>query len=191
MAFDDTMVDIYFDRYQKDIEKTIAALRKEFTLVKASRANSALVEDILVDYYGVQTPIKQLANFSTPEARVLVISVWDKTAIPNVSKAIAAANIGINPMDDGKVIRLIFPELTEESRKELCKKVRAMGENAKVSIRNHRRVINDGLKKLEKNGDISEDYLKRYEDNVEKITAENILEIEQIVKAKEQEVLIV
>ena len=152
-----------FDEFETRLENGVNNLQGEFAKLKAGRANPHLLDKITVDYYGTPTPIKQVGNISVPEARLLVISVWDKSILKNVEKAIIAANIGITPNNDGNVIRLVFPELTQDSRKALCKEIKAMSENVKVSLRNARRDANDAIKKLKKDGQITEDEAASYE----------------------------
>nr|MDK7243755.1 ribosome recycling factor [Staphylococcus lugdunensis] len=153
------------------------------------RANSNLLNGVTVDYYGAPTPVQQLASINVPEARLLVISPYDKTSVKDIERAIIAANLGVNPTSDGEVIRITVPALTEERRKELVKDVKKVGEDAKVSIRNIRRDINDQLKKDEKNGDITEDDLRTQSDDVQKATDDSIKEIDQLVGDKEKDIM--
>ncbi|MDU0995614.1 MAG: ribosome recycling factor, partial [Staphylococcus lugdunensis] len=155
----------------------------------AGRANSNLLNGVTVDYYGAPTPVQQLASINVPEARLLVISPYDKTSVKDIERAIIAANLGVNPTSDGEVIRITVPALTEERRKELVKDVKKVGEDAKVSIRNIRRDINDQLKKDEKNGDITEDDLRSQSDDVQKATDDSIKEIDQLVGDKEKDIM--
>ena len=171
------------------MDKTITALENEFRSINAGRANPALLERISADYYGVPTPINQMAAIQTPDARTLLIQPWDKSAMKLITKAIQASDIGINPTDDGSVIRLVFPAPTEERRKELCKKVSKMGEEAKVAIRNLRRDANDHLKKMEKEHEITEHDLKKALDDIQKATEKTIKEIDDIVAAKDKEIM--
>ncbi len=187
MVFENPQVKEMFDNYSVKLDKSINSYVYELNDLKVGRANPHLVEKIMVDYYGVQTPISQVGNISIPEARLLVISVWDKSMLTVVEKAIIAANIGINPTNDGKVIRLNFPELTEERRKDLVKVLKSLTENCKVVLRNVRRDINDSLKKMKK--DISEDQIKTYEAEVDKILNKKIEEVDQLYKNKEKEIL--
>ena len=161
----------------------------ELKSIRAGRANPHILDKITVDYYGTPTPINNMANITIPEARLLVISVWDKSALKNVEKAILAANIGITPNNDGNVIRLIFPELTEERRKSLVKDLKADSENAKIVLRNARRDAIDALKKLEKSSEITEDDLKDFTADVDKRLAAQIEDIEKLTRDKEQEIL--
>lgn len=171
------------------MEKTVSVLRSEINSVRAGRANPQLLDSIRVDYYGTPTPISQVGNVSAPEPRLLVISPWDNKLIPLIEKAIRVSDLGINPINDGKVIRLAVPELTEERRKELVKNVHKLGEEARVAIRNVRRDANDGLKKLQKSSEITEDELKRFEDDIQKMTDRYGKIIEDILKEKEKEML--
>ena len=169
--------------------KTIKVLQDEFAALRAGRANPHCLDRILVDYYGTPTPIQQLGNLSTPEPRILQISIWDTKAIKDVEKAIQKSDLGINPTNDGKNIRLVFPELTQERRKELCKTVKKKAEDSKVAIRSIRRDANDQLKKLEKASEITEDDLKAYNDDVQKMTDDFIKEIDSLSAAKEKEIM--
>ena len=148
-----------------------------------------MLDRIAVDYYGTMTPINQLGNISTPEPRMLIIALWDTKMIPAVEKAIQKSDLGINPANDGKIIRLVFPELTEERRKDLVKTVRKKGEESKVAIRNIRRDLNDQIKKQKKDGDLTEDDQKRLEEKGQKMTDEFIKDIDAILAAKEKEIL--
>lgn len=171
------------------MQKSIDNLSRELANISAGRANSNLLNGVTVDYYGAPTPVQQLASINVPEARLLVISPYDKTSVDDIEKAIIAANLGVNPTSDGEVIRISVPALTEERRKELVKNVKKIGEDSKVSIRNIRRDINDHLKKEEKNGDITEDDLRSQTDDVQKATDNSIKEIDQLVDDKEQDIM--
>ena len=162
-------------------KKTISVLKEELNTVRAGRANAALLDKVMVDYYGTPTPLKNLSNISVPDPRTLLISPFDPKSIHEIEKAINIANIGINPSNDGKCVRLVIPQVTEERRKELTKTVKKMGEDCKVAIRNLRRDANDDLKKLEKNHEITEDDLKKALDDVQKATDKTIKEIDQVV----------
>ena len=179
------------DITKERMQKTIAVLKTELGGLRAGRANPQLLDRILVDYYGTPTPIQQLGNVSTPEPRMLLISVWDSKAIPAVEKAIQKSDLGINPSNDGKVIRLIFPELNEERRKELAKAVKKKGEESKIAIRAIRRDANEQIKKDEKDSVITEDDRKELDDKVQKLTDDLIKEIENVLAAKEKEILAV
>ena len=170
-------------------KKTISVLKEELNTVRAGRANAALLDKVMVDYYGTPTPLKNLSNISVPDPRTLLISPFDPKSIHEIEKAINIANIGINPSNDGKCVRLVIPQVTEERRKELTKKVKKMGEDSKVAIRNLRRDANDDLKKLEKNHEITEDDLKKALDDVQKATDKTIKEIDQVVAEKEKEIM--
>lgn len=178
-----------FDEFETKLEHGVQSLQGEFAKLKAGRANPHILDKITVDYYGTPTPIKQVGNISVPEARLLVISVWDTSILKNVEKAIIAANIGITPNNDGTVIRLVFPELTEERRKALVKELRQNTENCRVVLRNARRDAIDALKKAEKASTITEDDLKTFTADVEKALAKRIEDIEKLAKDKEQEIL--
>lgn len=182
------MADI-LDATRERMNKTISVLQQELNGLRAGRANPQVLDRVMVDYYGTPTPINQLGNISTPEPRMLVIAVWDQKAIPAVEKAIQKSDVGINPSNDGKVIRLVFPELTEERRKELVKVVRKKGEESKVAIRSIRRDANEQIKKQQKGNELTEDDLKRLEEKIQKLTDELIREIDTIVSAKEKEIL--
>ncbi|GGG86286.1 ribosome recycling factor [Staphylococcus croceilyticus] len=171
------------------MKKSIDNLSRELANISAGRANSNLLNGVTVDYYGAPTPVQQLASINVPEARLLVISPYDKTSVADIEKAIIAANLGVNPTSDGEVIRITVPALTEERRKELVKNVKKIGEDAKVSIRNIRRDINDQLKKDEKNGDITEDDLRSQTEDVQKATDNSIKEIDQLVEDKEKDIM--
>lgn len=170
-------------------KKTISVLKEELNTVRAGRANAALLDKVMVDYYGTMTPLKNLSNISVPDPRTLLISPFDPKSIGEIEKAINIANIGINPSNDGKCVRLAIPQVTEERRKELTKTVKKMGEDSKVAIRNLRRDANDELKKLEKNHEITEDDLKKALDDVQKATDKTIKEIDQVVADKEKEIM--
>lgn len=169
--------------------KTLDVLHDELSRLRAGRANTALLDRVSVDYYGAPTPITQLANISVPEARQITIQPWDATIIGHIEKAILASDIGITPNSDGKVIRLIFPSLTEERRKELTKTVKKEGENSKVAIRAIRRDMIEHLKKQKKDGEITEDDLKESEKDIQKITDEYVAKIDKIVEAKIDEIM--
>ena len=171
------------------MEKTLEHLTREFAGLRAGRANPAMLDRILVDYYGSPTPINQLANIGVPEPEALVIQPWDKSSIPDIEKAIMKSDLGVNPSNDGNVIRIAIPSLTEERRKELVKVVRKRAEESKVAIRNIRREANDSLKALEKNGQISEDEQKKRLEEVQKITDNHIKEIDKLAGGKEKDIM--
>lgn len=174
---------------EERMEKAVEALKKELSKIRTGRASAKLLEHISVDYYGAPTPIPQMASISVPEARMLVIKPYDRSMLKEVEKAILASNLGITPTNDGQVVRIVFPPLTEERRKELAKLVSKHGEDAKVAVRNVRRDANEQLKKLEKDKVISEDDLKGYMEDVQKLTDEYIEKIEKVVEEKEQDIL--
>ena len=176
--------------YESKMTKTMASLEGELGAIRAGRANPNVLNRITVDYYGTPTPIQQVANVSVPEPRMIQIQPWDKSLLKEVSKAIQTSDLGINPSNDGSVIRLVFPELTEERRKELVKDVKKKGEAAKVAIRNIRRDGNDHFKKL-KGTDISEDEIKDREDDLQKMTDKYIKEVDKAVDVKSKEVMTV
>lgn len=189
MAIDSLEVLEAFDGFENKLEKSISSMKYEFQQMKAGRANPHILDKVLVNYYGTETPVNQLGNISVPEARVLLISVWDQSALKDVEKAIIAANIGMTPNNDGKVIRLIFPELNEERRKELVKQLKQVSENTKVVMRNARRDINDSLKKYKKDSIITEDECANFEKDVDKKLSEYIDNVEKLAKEKEKEVM--
>ncbi len=178
-----------FDSAQDKMKKTTNVLKKDLVGLRAGRANPQLLDRIMVDYYGVSTPLNQLGNISSPEPRLLVISLWDTKMIAEVEKAIQKSDLGINPMNDGKVIRLVFPELTEERRRELVKVTKKKGEESKIAIRSIRREANEQLKRLKKDSAITEDELRSGEENVQKLTDQFIKDIDEIVEAKEKEIM--
>ncbi|RID87140.1 ribosome recycling factor [Peribacillus asahii] len=173
------------------MEKAISAYTRELATIRAGRANASLLDKVFVDYYGAPTPVNQLAGISVPEARLLVIQPYDKTILGEIEKAILKSDLGLNPTNDGSLIRIAIPALTEERRKELVKVVKKEAEEAKIAIRNIRRDGNDDLKKLEKNGEITEDDLRGYADDIQKMTDQHISKIDDITKDKEQEILAV
>lgn len=177
----------------KDIEnkmaRAISALKEEVAGIRAGRANPAILDKITVDYYGVPTPINQLSSISVPEARVIVIQPWEAKMLKDIEKAIQKSDIGINPNNDGNVLRLIFPVLTEERRKELTKQVKKYGENAKIAIRAVRREAIDDFKTQKKNSEITEDDLKVAENDVQKLTDKYIAEVDKVVENKEKEIM--
>lgn len=177
------------DQTKDRMDKAIAALTRELASIRAGRANASLLDRITVDYYGAPTPLNQMAGISTPEPRLLVIQPYDKSILGDIEKAIMKSDIGITPSNDGSIIRLAVPALTEERRKELVKLVKKEGEDSKVAIRNIRRDGNDELKKLEKAGDITEDELRRESDEIQKLTDSFIEKIDGIAKDKENEIM--
>lgn len=189
MSYGIDSVDLIFEEMKEKFAKTAHNFSTELKSMRAGRANPHILDKITVDYYGTPTPINNMANITVPEARLLVISVWDKSALKNVEKAILAANIGINPNNDGNVIRLIFPELTEERRKSLVKELKNNAESTKIVLRNARRDAIDALKKLEKDSEITEDDLKDFTADVDKALSAEIDDIDKLTKDKEQEIL--
>ncbi|MDR1619917.1 MAG: ribosome recycling factor [Clostridiales bacterium] len=177
------------DKAREKMHKSIFVLQQELSGLRAGRANAQLLDRIMVDYYGTPTPINQMGNIAAPEPRVLTISVWDQKAITAVEKAIQKSDIGINPSNDGKLIRLVFPELTEERRKELVKVVRKKGEETKVAVRSIRRDANEQIKKERKNGFVTEDDQKLMEDRIQKLTDDIIKEVDGVIVIKEKEIL--
>lgn len=176
---------------EENMNKAIKSLQNQLTKVRTGRATASVLDGISADYYGSATPVKQLGQISTPEARLLQIQPFDKTAIPAIEKAILAANIGLTPGNDGNFIRIQFPALTEDKRKAFVKDVKKMGEDAKVAIRNIRRDQNDKVKSAEKDKKVSEDESKKIQDEIQKITDNFIKEVDKVVEAKEKELLTV
>ncbi|WP_042273564.1 ribosome recycling factor [[Clostridium] dakarense] len=174
---------------QDKMAKTIEALKYDYTSIRAGRASAQMLDKIRVDYYGTPTPVNQIGAVSVPEPRTIMISPWDKTAMSEIEKAIRNSDLGLNPTNDGNVIRLSVPALTEERRKELAKQVNKVAEEFKVRLRNERRDANDKLKKMEKDGEISEDELKKAQDEVQKITDKFIKDIDAVAKAKEADIM--
>lgn len=171
------------------MKKAINVLKSELATLRAGRATPSLVDKINVDYYGVSTPLNQLANISAPEPRLLVIQPWDPKSIGDIEKAILKSDLGITPSNDGKVIRLVIPQLTEERRRELVRVVSKKTEECKIAIRNIRREMNDILKTMEKDSEISEDEFHRAQDEIQKITDNHIKEVDEVFKSKESEIL--
>lgn len=176
-----------FTEYENKMKKTVEVLHTQFTSVRAGRANAAVLDHIRVEYYGAPTPIQQIASISTPDPRSIVIQPWDASSLKAIEKAIQTSDLGINPTNDGRVIRLLFPQLTEERRKELVKQVSKYGEEAKVAVRNIRRDAMEVFKTQKKKSEITEDDLKDIEKNLQKLTDEYIKEIEKIADKKEKE----
>ena len=177
--------------YEDKMEKTMNNLAEEFGSIRAGRANPHVLDKLRVDYYGTPSPIQTVANVSVPEPRMIQIQPWEASLVKVIEKAILVSDLGINPTNDGKVIRLIFPELTEERRKELAKDVKKKGENAKVAIRNIRRDAIDHVKKMGKADDLSEDEVKDLEDGIQKLTDKYVANIDKAVEAKTKEILTV
>lgn len=179
----------YVKPYEENMQKTIDHLIGELATVRAGRANPAVLDKITVDYYGTPTKINQMAAVSVAEARILVISPWDPSTISKISKAIMASDIGINPTDDGRNLRLVFPQLTEERRKDLVKEIKKMGEEGKVAIRNIRRDAIEKFKAMQKKSEITEDDLKDLTDEIQKATDVKIKAVDEAVKSKENEIM--
>ena len=177
--------------YEEKMNKTLDSLNNDFGTIRAGRANPRVLDKIRVDYYGTPTPLQQVGNISVPEPRVLVIAPWEKNLIKPIEKAIQTSDLGINPTNDGSVIRLIFPELTEERRKELAKDIKKKGDNAKVALRNIRRDGNDAFKKAEKAGEISEEDHEELENKIQKLTDKMVEKIDKAVEAKTKEIMTV
>lgn len=177
-------------KYETKMQKTLAGFEGELTTIRAGRANPHILDKIVVDYYGSPTPIQQVANVTVPEARMIQIQPWESSLIKSIEKAILVSDLGLNPNNDGKVIRLVFPELTEERRKDLVKDVKKKGEAAKVAVRNIRRDANDAFKKLTKQ-DVSEDEVKDLGDAVQKLTDKYIKDIDKAIETKSKEIMTV
>lgn len=177
--------------YEDKMEKSLDVLLDEYASIRAGRANPHVLDRLRIDYYGTPTPIQQVGNVTVPEARMIVIQPWEKSLLKEIEKAILVSDLGINPTNDGNVIRLVFPELTEERRKDLAKDVKKKGEGAKVAVRNIRRDAMDSIKKMEKAGDISEDDLKQGEEKIQKITDKMIEKVDKAIEAKTKEIMTV
>ena len=175
--------------YQEKMDKTISVLKQDLNTVRAGRANPALLDQITVEYYGMPTPLKQIANISVPDPRSLLIAPFDPKSIKEIEKAIQIANIGINPSNDGRTVRLVIPPLTEERRKELTKLIKKMGEEAKVAVRNCRRDANEDIKKLEKAGELTEDDVKSDLEEIQKMTDKCMKNIDEIIASKDKELM--
>ena len=178
-------------KFEEKMQKSIESLEREYNSIRAGRANPHVLDKIKVDYYGTPTPLQQVGNGSVPEPRIITIQPWETSLLKAIEKEIMQSDIGINPTNDGKVIRLVFPELTEERRKELVKDVKKKGEAAKVAVRNIRRDANDLLKKLEKGGEITEDELADGEDQIQKLTDKMIAKVDKAVEEKTAEIMTV
>ncbi|HEV8721144.1 MAG TPA: ribosome recycling factor [Candidatus Binatia bacterium] len=183
------MNEAIFTHTQKEMDGSVGALRKELTKLRTGRASTALLEHIMVDYYGASTPLNQLATLSAPEPRLLVIQPFDRSAMAEIEKAILKSDLGLTPNNDGKIIRIPIPQLTEDRRKELVKHVKKIAEEYRVSVRNHRRLAIEQLKEAEKKKEITADDVKHGQDRVQKITDEFIARIDKVIKAKEDEVM--
>ncbi|EOR27498.1 MULTISPECIES: ribosome recycling factor [Clostridium] len=183
------MIKDIIQKAEEKMKKTISVLKSDLSTMRAGRANPTMLDRIHIDYYGSQCPLNQVANISAPEPRVLVISPWERSLIKEIEKAILISDLGINPSNDGSVIRLVVPELTEETRKNLVKNVKKTGEEAKVALRSIRREANDKIKVLKKDGEITEDELKNSEEKVQKIIDSFVKEVDTIILAKEKEIM--
>ena len=177
--------------YEDKMEKSLDVLLDEYASIRAGRAHPHVLDRLRIDYYGTPTPIQQVGNVTVPEARMIVIQPWEKSLLKEIEKAILVSDLGINPTNDGNVIRLVFPELTEERRKDLAKDVKKKGEGAKVAVRNIRRDAMDSIKKMEKAGDISEDDLKQGEEKIQKITDKMIEKVDKAIETKTKEIMTV
>ncbi len=183
-------MDERIQKYEDKMKKTLSSLESELATIRAGRANPHILDKLTVDYYGAPTPLQQVANITVPEARMIQIQPWESSLIKGIEKAILTSDLGLNPSNDGKVIRLVFPELTEERRKELVKDVKKKGEASKVAVRNIRRDANDAFKKLAKQ-DVSEDEIKELEDQIQKLTDKYIKEVDKAIENKSKEILTV
>jgi ribosome recycling factor len=184
-------MDARVQKYEEKMGKTLSGFEKELTTIRAGRANPHILDKLTIDYYGSPTPLQQVANITVPEARIIQIQPWESRLIKDIQKAILTSDLGLNPNNDGKVIRLILPELTEDRRKELVKDVKKKGEAAKVAVRNVRRDGNDAFKKLSKQEDVSEDEVKELEEQLQKQTDKYMKEIDAAVEKKSKEILTV
>ena len=174
---------------RQGMEKSIESLKKDFTRVRTGRASVSLLDDVRIDYYGTPTPLSQVGTLAVPEPRLITITPWEKKLIPDIEKAILKSDLGLNPSSDGVLVRIIIPPLTEDRRKEMCKVLKRLGEESKIALRNIRRDGNDGLKKLEKDKEISEDDLKRGEKEIQELTDQYVKKVDETVAAKEKEVM--
>ena len=179
------------DDCKQEMEQTIAAFRKELSRLRTSRASTALLEGIVVEYYGARTPLNQLASLSAPEARLLIIQPFDRTAIADIERAIFQSDLGLTPVNDGKIIRIPIPELTEQRRKDLVKHVKKTAEEFRVSVRQHRHDAIDMLKELHKEKELTDDDLKKQQERVEALTKEYVEKVDKVLKGKEEEIMAV
>ena len=191
MNYANPQIEDLFMNFELECDKAITYMKNEYNLMRAGRANPKIVEGIKVDYYGAMTPINQMGNISVPEPRCIVVSLWDKSALKLVEKAILAANIGVTPQNDGTVIRLTFPVLTEERRRDLVKQVKKLAEDTKVVLRNARRDVMEGLKKEKNAKTVSEDIISDYDGEVDKSLAKMIDNVDKLSKEKEADVMAV
>ena len=183
------MIDEVKSEAAAGMEKSIDALKRDLGKVRTGRASLSLLDDLRIDYYGVSTPLNQVGTMAVPEPRLITIQPWEKNLIPEIEKAILRSDLGLNPSSDGQLIRLVFPPLTEERRREMVKQVKRMGEDSKIGVRNARREANDTLKKLEKDKDISEDDLKRGEKEIQDLNDQYVKKVDDIVEHKEKELM--
>lgn len=183
------MLDEVYEDMKDRMEKSLEALKREFTKVRTGRASASLLDNIRVDYYGTPTPLNQMASLSTPEARLILIQPWDTSVMEDIEKAILKSELGLNPMNDGKVLRIAIPALTEERRKELVKVIGKMGEDSRVAVRNIRRDANDMIKDLKKEKEISEDDAFKAQDEVQNVTQDYIKKVDEILEGKEKEIM--
>jgi len=183
------MIDDIHSEMELSMQNTVEALGRDLKRIRTGRASLALLDGIMVDYYGSPTPINQLATLSIPEARQIIIQPWDSQAVPEIEKAILKSELGLTPMNDGKIIRIVLPPLTEERRRELVKVVKRMGEDFKVQVRNHRRDANDMLKELKKEKEITEDDMHKGQEKVQKTTDKYVSRLDDIVEEKEKEIM--
>lgn len=183
------MIDEYLKDARQRMDNAVEAFRRDLSTLRAGRASPALLEKVRVDYYGTPTPVNQLANISAPEPRLLVIQPWDKSLIGDIERALIKSDLGLNPVNDGNVIRISIPQPTEERRQELVRQARKMAEDGRVAIRNIRRDLNDEIKALERRGEVSEDECRRGLERVQKLTDEFTKAIDNILQAKEEEIL--
>ena len=191
MAADMEVIALMLEENKERLDKTVSVLKGEYTTIRAGRANPHILDKVQVDYYGQMTPINQVGNMAVQDGRCLVVTPWDKSMLKTIEKAILVANIGITPTNDGNVIRLVFPELTGERRKELCKQVKKMAEDSKVAVRNIRRDTLDALKKMNKNKEITDDEYANFEKDVEKDVAKAIEAVDKLSAEKEKDVMTV
>ena len=191
MSIENEQFEMLMMEVMEKTDKTVSVLNGEYVTIRAGRANPHILDKVMVDYYGTPTPLNQIGNITVPEAKMIVISIWDQSALKTAEKAIVDANIGLTPVNDGKVLRLIFPDLTEERRNALVKELKQVTENAKVSLRNHRRDANESVKKLKKDNLITEDDMKALEKEVDKMLNDYVAVIDKAFKDKESEIMTV
>lgn len=182
-------IEMYLDEFKENMTKVVNHLADELLQIRAGRANPKMIERIMVDYYGTMTPIVQMATISVPEPRMIMVNAWDVSMVKAISKAIENANLGLNPSDDGRSVRLIFPQLTQERRKELAKEVNKLVEQSKIPCRNARREVLDAFKDMKKDGSITEDDFDRLEKEVQKLLDDNVSKIESLGQSKEKEIM--